>query len=309
MFDGLLITAGQTLVLFLLMGLGALLRRVRLLDGAGVRTLSGIVVNVTTPAIILAAFQCPFDSSRLAGLGWSVAMAAVWYAAGFVASRWFFKGDDDETKALRWAVMFSNCGFMGLPLEQALFGEAGVFYGIVPIAMFNLLAWTYGVSIYRPLRGWRDFVKGMAVPANVALAVALALFFLPWRLPEPVLSPIRHVAAMNTPLPMLVMGYYLGGADFRAVFGSARTLRMLFLRHLAIPALLAGALALMTFAPAELRLIAVVPAAAPVGALLTVFAVQYGGDAEFSTAVVSVSTLLSILTIPLVVAVSQLAFG
>lgn len=307
MVESILIAAEQTAILFVLMGLGFVARRLGMLDAETIRKLSAIVVNYTTPAIIITAFQCPFDAAKLPGLGWAFLASAIAFAIAIAIERIFFlRGRDARGKALRWSVIFSNAGYMGLPLEYALFGADGIFYGVVPIAMWNLVGWTYGVSIFRPLEGGRDLVKGVFNPANVASVIALALFFLPWRLPNILASPIKMVGEMNTPLPMFVMGYFLGGANFGSVFCNIRVYGMLFSRHFAAPLLLVAALCLMPFIPLEQRLISVVPYAAPIGVLLTVFAVRYGGDAEYSTALVAVSTVFSIFTIPLVVGLAKL---
>lgn len=309
MLESVLIAAEQTAMLFVLMGFGFAARHFGILDHEGVKRITSLVVNITTPCIVISAFQRPFEADKLPGLGWSLLIAVIWYSFGILSERLFIRGGEDaERRTLKWAVIFSNCGFMGLPLEYAMFGPIGVFYGVVPIAMFNLLAWTYGVSIFRPINGRSDMVKGLLHPTNVAVVLAVALFFLPWRLPKIIATPVNMIGEMNTPLPMLIMGYFLGGAKFSAVFGCLRAYWMLFLRHFAIPLALVGVLAVCPFIPLELRMIAVVPAAAPIGVLLTVFAVQYGGDAEFSTALVATSTLLSILSIPVLVGIARLAF-
>ncbi len=307
MLESILIAAEQTAILFVLMGFGFAARRLKFLGRSSIRGLTGIVVNFTTPAIIISAFQCPFDPAKLPGLGWMFAMCAVAYVIAIAIERIFFnRGKDSRTKALRWSVIFSNAGYMGLPLEFALFGMNGVFFGAVPIAAWNLVGWTYGVSIFRPLEGRKDLIKGILNPANVASVLALVLFFLPWRLPNVIAKPLEIIGGMNTPLPMIVMGFFLGGAKFGPVLRSAKAYAMLFARHFAAPLLFVAALCVMPFIPMELRLMAVVPFAAPIGVMLTVFAVRYGGDAEYSTALVATSTVLSILTIPLVIGLARL---
>ena len=303
------ITAEQTAILFVMMSFGALARGTRMFDDSSAKTLTSIVVNFTTPAIIVSAFQCAFDSSRLPALGWSFLFAAFWFAVGIAFQRLFFRAHDPVSRSLAWSVVFSNAGFMGIPLEYALFGADGVFYGSAAIVMFNLLGWTYGVSIFRPLADRKDMLRGLLNPANVSVALALGLFFLPWRLPRMLSEPLRLVGEMNTVLPMFIIGYYLAGAKFLPALKTPKTYFMLFLRHLAIPSVLIAVMAPLGFVPADIRLVAVIPAAAPIGVLLTVFAVRYGGDPEFSTACVSISTLLSILTLPVVVALSRIVLS
>ena len=310
MIEGMLVTAEQTAVLFLIMLFGYFGRRWTILDAASIKKLTAIVVNFTTPCIVIMAFQCPYDHARLPGLGWSLLIAIIWYAMGIFCDNLFFRSGERKLSAmLRWSVVFSNCGFMGLPLTYALFGAEGVFYCVVPIAVFNFIAWTYGVTMFRPFKGRADLIKGILNPANVAAVVALVLFFLPWRLPSVLSKSLDYVAQMNTPLPMFILGYYLGGANFTRLFTCPKCYLMLFLRHLAIPLALIAVLTRMPFIPTQLKFIAVVPAAAPVGVLLTVFSVMYDGDAEFSSTIVAVSTLFSIVTIPVVVGLARLFLG
>lgn len=314
MLEHVLLTARETGVLFVLMMLGVLARRLGIMDGHAVRKTTDFLILIIAPCLILTSFQRPFDASMLVGLGWSFAAAFFFHFVGIVLGRIFVRNPDERRRrCLRWATIFANCGFMGLPLEEALFGAEGVFYGVASIAVFNMLAWTYGVAL---IRGGAHGGEGGGVfsskailnPAISSLFVALPLFFLPWRFPHVIARPIAAVGSMNTPLSMVVTGYYLAGANFRLALGSSGSYVMLALRHLVVPLTLIAVFAVCPFIPADVRLINVIPAAAPIGALLTVFAVRYDGDAEFSTALVAVSTLVSILTLPLMIAVAQQVF-
>lgn len=312
MLENVLLTARETGVLFALMMLGVLARQLRIMDAHAVRKATDFLILIIAPCLILTSFQRSFESSMLVGLGWSFAAGFFFHFTGILLGRIFVRDPDERRRrCLRWATIFANCGFMGLPLEEALFGAEGVFYGVASIAVFNMLAWTYGVALIRG--GFRDgesvfALKAILNPAISSLFVALPLFFLPWRLPYVIAQPIAAIGSMNTPLSMVVTGYYLAGANFRLALSSGSSYVMLALRHIAVPAVLIAVFAFCPFIPLNVRLINVIPAAAPIGALLTVFAVRYDGDAEFSTAMVAVSTLLSILTLPLMIAVAQQVF-
>lgn len=309
MIEAMFTTAVQTAVLFVLMGFGVLARRLEDLGPATIRQLTEFLVKYITPCLIVSSFQRPFEADKVSSFVWVFVVMVVATLVGMALAHLFIKNKDDkQRKTLRWACIFSNCGYMGIPLEEAIFGAEGVFYGISGVAVFNIFAWTYGVWLMGGAVGWKGFLRGIVNPANIAILIALPLFFLPWRLPFVISEPIRAIGSLNTPVAMVVMGYYLASAKFAAAFRCTGTYGMLAIRHFAVPAILIGILMFCPFINTTARLASIIPAAAPIGALLTVFAVKYDTDAEFSTALVATSTIFSVATIPLVIAVATVLF-
>ena len=308
MLESMLIAAEQTVILFLLMAFGMLSKKTDLFDEAAIRRLTEFLMQVITPCIILTSFQGPYLPEKIVGLGWSFAAAVLVTIFGIVFSKLAIHSHDERyNRSLKWAVVFSNCGYMGIPLEQAIFGSDGIFYVTAAIATFNIFAWTYGVCLMGG-KSSGGFFKALLTSANIAIAVGIVLFFLPWRLPRVLAVPIATIGNLNTPVAMLVMGYYLANAKFLTALTTKSTYLMLLLRHFLLPGLLIAVLSMCPFIDRTVRLCAIIPAAAPVGALLTVFAVRYNGEARFATAVVSVSTILSILTIPLLLGLANTVF-
>ena len=309
MMEAMLSTAVQTAVLFVMMGVGVIARRIGVFDADSIKRLTDFLIRFITPCLIISSFQRPCDSSRIVSFGWAFAASVTATVIAIVLARLCMRTDDKRKRSvLEWACVFSNCGYMGIPLEQAIFGDEGVFYGISAIAVFNIFAWTYGVWMMGGAVGKTEIIKGIVNPANIAVAIALPLFFLPWRLPFIIAKPIEHIGSLNTPIAMIVMGYYLASAKFGAAFKCKYTYLMLLIRHLVVPLLLVAILAFCPFISTMARLSSVVPASAPIGVLLTVFAVWYDCDAEFSTALVAVSTIFSIFTIPVVIAIASVVF-
>lgn len=306
MLESVLITASQTAVLFLLMSFGVLSRKFRIFDAETIKRLTEFLICFITPCLIITSFQQPYDGHKVAGLAWSFAGAVFATTVAIILANVFISDSDPKHKrSLRWATVFSNCGYMGIPLEEAIFGAEGVFYGIAAIAVFNIFAWTYGVLMMGGDLSSKSAVKGVLNPANISVAVAIPLFFMPFRLPYVLSHTLELVANLNTPVAMIIMGYYLATAKYAPAFRCKATYLMLFFRHFAIPLILLGAFVFCPFIDKQARLASIVPASAPIGVLLTVFAVKYEGDAEFSTALVAVSTIFSILTIPPIIALAQ----
>ncbi len=311
MFDSLSVVALQVGILFVLMGVGFACERLRLLNEAIVKGLVELLVLIITPCIIVQAFERPFEPHMMTSLGWAVAAAGVAHllgiAFGFLCVR---KGDDpSRTGVLRLAVLFSNAGFMGIPLEQALLGSDGVFFGAVYVAVFNLICWTYGLLIICGNLKDLNLLSLLFNPGIVGILFGLPLFFFSWRLPEVIDAPVRMLANLNTPVAMLVIGYYLSKASFASVVRYKPAYLALALRLLAVPLCLLGILYFFrSTLHATMAVAILIATSAPVGALTTMLAARYQRDVQLSVGLVSASTLLSILTMPPIIALALYLF-
>ena len=218
----------------------------------------------------------------------------------------FRKEPPERRKVLRFATIFSNAGFMGIPLVQGIVGERGVVYGSFFIAVFNVICWTYG---YRMMSGGAKVSLRTVLlnPGIIGLAVGLPLYFL--GLPAP-RGPGRARGLLLRP------EHPPGHAHHRQLHRQGRP-ALLRLRHGRVPdgRLAAGGGApalflacLLLLRPEPVLLVtSVIQASAPVAANTVLFAVQYGGDSQLASKTVAVSTVLSILTIPLFTILAQLA--
>lgn len=308
--EGFVITARQTVILFLLMAFGFGAAKSRILDTPSVKRLADFVLVIVTPCLIVTSFQRPFDTTVLAGVGWSFAAAVFTHVAGVVLSHVAVRDRDvARRRALRFGTVFSNAGFMGFPLEYALLGPEGVFYGSIYVVVFHLLCWTYGVWEIKGGFGDSSLAKAFVNPGLIGIALGLPLFLFSIKLPSVVAEPVKTVGDLNTSLSMVVLGFHLANAKFAPALSRGGTYVALALRHLAVPSALIAVLLLVPGIDPTVRLAAVVPAAAPIGASVAMFSVRYGGDGEFSAALVAVSTVLSIATMPVVVGIAKILFG
>ena len=296
----------QVGVLFALMGVGVLCRRCRLLDEAAVKGIVNVLILVVTPCLIVDVFQRPFDPSMIHGLVWAALLAFLAHVVLVVAARLFPCRDGNARPVLRLAVAFSNAGFMGIPLEQAILGAEGVFYGAVYVVMFNIFIWSWGLHEMRGKGGSASVRQMILNPGTVGITVGLPLFLLSASLPAAVRTPVSLLAGLNTPLAMLIIGFYLAGADFRRVVRTPSAYAAGFARLVLFPlALIAALYPMRTLFPREMMLALVIAASAPVAAMVSMFAAKFGRDVDLSVGLVSGTTLLSILTMPPIVALAM----
>ena len=302
--ENLATVATQVAILFALIAVGFVCRRAKLLNDSSVTGLVNILLIIVTPCLVVDVFQRPFDPGKMQALSVAFAVSLAAHIAMIaLAAACFRRGDDKTRTVFKCASVFSNAGFMGIPLEQAILGDEGVFFGIVYVVVFNLVIWSWGLKIMGGGSGWR---KILVNPGTVGLMAGLPLFLCSVKLPEVVGRPIHMLSLLNTPIPMIVIGYYLAGSKFSRVFREPGAWTTGFLRLIACPLILIAILHPFRHQLDRTMMLALVTAAsAPVAAMVSMFASKYGRDAEVSSGLVSTTTLLSILTMPPIIALAM----
>ena len=311
MLDGFILTAQQVGVLFALIAVGYVCRKTNFLSDAFVKGCVNLLLLIVTPCLIVHVFQRPFTGTALANLGLALAFAFAAHLIGIVFAEISFRRTDERQRGvLKFATVFSNGGFMAIPLEYALLGPDGAFYGALYVVMFNFLCWTYGLKVMcghlKDMNHRILFIN----PGTVGIAIGLPLFLTSTTLPVILHDPIKYIADLNTPLAMIVIGFYLADARFAAYFRCVPALVASALRLVVIPALvLSGLVAArgMHLDP-TMAIALTASASAPVAAMDTMFASKYGRDVDVSVGLVAVTTILSIATMPLLVGISMWFF-
>ena len=149
MIESFITVAGQVVVLFLLIGVGFVLTKLNMLKESAVSALTDIALYIATPTVIIRAFcSMEYSPSVLGDLGLSFLVSLSIHLLFIVMSILLLRTKDfDKRKVIRFAVIFSNAGFMSLPLQEALLGKDGVFHGAIYVAVFNIVLWTWGILL------------------------------------------------------------------------------------------------------------------------------------------------------------------
>ncbi|MBO5940969.1 MAG: AEC family transporter [Kiritimatiellae bacterium] len=311
MLDGFLLTAQQVGILFALTAVGFFCRRRGLFSDSFVKGAVNLLLLIVTPCLIVHVFQRPFSRNLLANLAMISVGAVFAHAIGIAIAEVCFRKVDEKRKGvLKFGTVFSNAGFMAIPLEYALLGPEGAFYGAVYVAIFNVLCWTYGLGV---MSGHLKDLKKRVLfvnPGTIGICIGLPLFLTSTTLPVIIGDPVRHLSNLNTPLAMIIIGYYLAGARFSAYFRCVPALVASVLRLVAIPLVVLGALvAFRGFGINSTMAIALTASAcAPAAAMNSMFAAKYGKDVDVSAGLVSATTLLSIVTMPLIIGIAMSIF-
>lgn len=288
--------------MFIYLLIGYLLFKKKLITAAGSGEMGKLLLYVIMPVAILRSYARDFSMEMLAGFLVSFAAALASLILAMVVSTLFFR----KKSAIRqFGASFSNAGFIGIPLVQMTLGEEAVFYVASFVAILNILQWTYGVFIMTRDRETVRLRKIVTNPIVISFAVGMALFFLPIKIPELLSGVIGTLASMNGPLAMIVLGAYLAQTSLKELFTDGETYLCAFVRLIVIPVLTIVLLWVIPGTYSTVRLAVMLVAAAPVGSNVAIFAQLY--HKEYTTAVkdVCLSTVFSILTMPLIIGLAN----
>lgn len=299
----------QILVIFLLMGIGYIAVKLKIFSPESTRDITVFIISFVIPAVIISAFLKPLEKSELSALLWSIGFNFMYFVLLLVLEPLLFnkKRVLDEVKCLqmRYAFIYSNNGFMGLPLLLAVFGPTAGFFAGVQVAIGNGFMWSHGIGIFRKASGEKaSLLKIISNPNIVALFCGLAIYFFAIPLPELLKVSLGYVAQLNTPLSMIIVGSSIAMIDFRHLKLERSLWLMSIVRNLVIPIVVLSFFVLISplidFPPLAASVI-VIMSACPVAAMVTIMSKLYGFDESYPTKLISLSTLLSLVSLPLMV--------
>ncbi len=320
---GIAIDLAKTVGLFfLLMIPGIILKKCNIsTDGLG-KGLSNLVLYIAQPVLIFDSYFQEYDSNKLVNMLYVLLFSVAAHVIFTVIAMLCFKSVPDGTRRmLRFATVFSNAAFMGMPLISEVIGPDALIYASIYNITFNAFLWTLGVYICTANKdsdgeGTDDFEqarktsgisykKAIFHPTMIAAALGLVFFFLPIhnQVPELIVKGLDMIAALVAPLSMIVLGLRIAEIDLRGFFKNKHLYVFLGLRHLILPVMAFCVMRLFSMAlplDSDVVMSVLIMTSAPAATSVTMFAEKYECDAAYASKLVATSTILSIATMPLV---------
>lgn len=310
MIESFLTVAQQVLMLFILMGVGFLLGKLKLLNAQGSLCMSNVMLYAVVPCLVVSSFQRPLETEHLQNLGLSILLSLVVHIVMIgITAAVLRRTPKDRRGIYSLCAVMANCGFMAFPLQEALYGSLGVFYGSAYMVVFNVCTWTY--ALYMASGRDRSLLKLRTVllnPTILSLVLALGLYLAQISVPQLLLKPIGYIANLNVPVPMIIIGFHLSQADLKAALRGRGAVTSIVLRLIVSP-LVALGLCVVLGLDAMVSTVVVIAAATPAAAVVTMLVSKFGKNAPLSSSLVSIHTLCSAITIPVMVALTQLVIS
>ncbi len=281
--------------------LGFFLGKRKIIDEHTNKSLINLLLSVAMPCALFSAFPSEFNSDSLrlfligAGGGVVVLTTAILVSKLLFRKSWSPK----NYFQYQFAFIFNNAAFLGFPLVQAIFGQAGLVPYSGFIIIFNLALFSYGVMLFRRQFNWKQVGLAFANPNVIAVLVGTLCFVLSLQLPPFIDSSIGYVGAMMTPLSLICIGFMLSRADLGKVLRKTK-LVLTCAAQLTLGPLITYGVCLLLRIPTEVTHILILIQALPTATSLGLFAEKYSGKTDEASELVAVSTIMSAFTLPLV---------
>ena len=289
----------QILIMFIILMLGVVCNLRGIITKDGTKSLSAVELNIVNPILIFMSYQSEYRSELMTGLMWSFILSLVSFALAITLAMVFVPKKSDYSVVQRFSVIYSNCGFMGIPLVKNIYGDEGVLYLTAYVTIFNLLVWTHGYILMKGERDFSSLKKALFSPSVIATIVGFVFYYTNIRLPEVPARSMQLISDMNTPLAMLIAGATVAQTSILKAFRSAAMYRVCIGKLIIVPAVTFAALSVFN-APAMVKMVVTIAAGCPVATTGTMFAISMDRFPEKSSEFFAATTVLSGLTLPLV---------
>lgn len=301
-----LIVLGQVLTLFLMMGVGYVLAKQGWFSTETASHASHLLIYVVGSCIIINNLQIEASGQVVRTMLLSALGMAVPYILMLPAVQLLFRREPADTKIVRrFGMVYANNSFMGLPLLAGVLGDEALLFGVISMLVFSLFQWTHGALTM----GGKFSLRRMVLnPGIISMAIGLVLFATGLRLPGPVNSAMEFIADLNTPLAMVVIGSQMARADILNVFRKPRLYLGAAVKLLVVPTVTLVVLLPLGLEPLS-YCACVVLSACPTAGVTSMFAQMFHRDVETAAQMVTLSTLLSILTLPVFAVVARQISG
>ena len=303
--DTVLTLVKQTVTMFLLAGVGFAMFKSGKITKEGSKSIGNILIYGSLPCVLISSFFIEKTQEHMIGLAISAALGFLLVLMSILVGKLCFR----EDTIAKFAAAFSNPGFFGIPLILASLGSGCVFYVAGFIACVNLGQWTYGVAVMTGQKGGFSFKRLVTAPFAIAIAIGLAIFLTGIEIPGILKNSITAIKELNTPLAMFTVGIYLAQTDLKNMFFKKSLYSISLVRLLVIPAL---AILLLWPLPAsmlDMKIALFIAAACPVGSNIAVYAQLHNQDYAYSVETVIISTILAIVTMPIMVSLAQMVWA
>ena len=300
-------------IFFIIMIPGIIIKKCNLCGEGFGKGISNLVLYVAQPCLIFKAYLKAFSLEVLRNVLIVLLLSIIAHCVFLIALLVYNNTTEDRKRMLRFATIFSNAAFLGIPLIEAVLGPEYTIYASIYNITFNMFLWTLGVHICTDnnmldngvvLKSQASFKKALLHPVTIAAALGLIFFLFPIEgyVPEVFTTSLTMISNLVAPLSMVVLGIRVAEIDFRGFFNDKNLYMFIALRHIALPLIVFGIIAILKLIgmpiSTELFKVVIIMASAPAASSATMFAEKYDCDATYVSKLVAFSTILSIVTMP-----------
>lgn len=293
----------QITILFLIMLIGGYARKKDILNETLERGLSNFLLNITLPLLVINSFDFNFSKDMFNNIILALIYSIIAFIIAIILSNIIFnRVEVGRREVLKFCGVFCNCGFMGFPIIESIYGKEGLVYASIFNMIFTILIWTYGVRLYGGKSSISNLRSLLKNPGILSVIIGLFIMATPINLPSVIKSVLEIVGGMTTPLSMIITGSMMAGISLKAQFKNKSMYLGIATRLLIIPLVLYIITLAINLKSVPASSIVIIEAM-PVGATASIFSQTFNKEKELSAFSVFMSTLISMITIPIIVGI------
>ncbi len=306
-----IILARQITVMFLLMGVGIVLKKTSRLSEKTVKELNNFLLLVVVSCSVLNSFQGETSPELIRGFFASLGLSLAANVIGIGVSLLIFGTKNTRRRLCVFGACFSNCAFMAFPLLSAVFSDIGLLYGAGYVAIFNIFLWSFGINLFEESKDITIATrvkKIITTPIIIVVALGITMFSLGLRLPGIIGDSVEYLANLNTPIAMILLGVFVADCDFKKLFREPELLKTVSVKLFIMPLAVLGFMKLLTMfvvLDETLLLSVLICAGSCTATTMALLAERYDKEIDFSVKTVTLSTVLCLVTVPVIVMIGE----
>ncbi len=296
----------QTIIMFLISCIGMICYKTNIITKQAQKSFSAFVLKVVIPVFIFMSFQTELSGELINGMIMALILSVfshlIMIALSMILIR---KNKKNEYAIERFSLVYTNCGFMGIPLVGAVFGTEGALYATVYLTVFNVLVWTHGLIVIKNNFSKKELIGVLTSPTMIAIVLGIICLAFGIRLPEILSKPLEYISALNTPLPMTIAGVMIAQNSLKETVTDIRAIGVSALKLLVVPMIV---FLIIMFIPCnEVVLMSVMlSVSCPTATIGTLFAIENNKNAAYASRIFAITTVASSITMPLMILFADL---
>ena len=266
--------------------------------------LINVLIDIILPFMVISSFTSTFDISIKSNLAKGFYYSLFTYLILIISSYILLKPiKGDKRTIIHFANVFTNTGYIGFPVLNSIYGAEGVVYGSIFNMFFVIFVWTYGLKLFKghidkgQLR--KEIIKTLLNPSIIAVVIGVLIVLFNIELPKIINNSINSVGSISGPLSMIIIGVIVSKSRIGNNFRDWKLYYGLTIKMVVLPLILIFVSLLIDRSVVSNSVIII--ASMPAAAMTSIFAESYNKEEDFASIIVLLTTLLSVISIPILV--------
>ncbi|EXJ23535.1 Malate permease [Alkalibacterium sp. AK22] len=293
----------QLLQMFLIMMFGFALVKIKFLNMDGSQQLANIVTKILIPIVLVLSFQQDFEADHLQLLFTALIGSLAITLSRILIAHTLLK---NRSKIDRYAIVFSNTAFMGIPIVLPILGYEGIFFLSMYIVTSAVFQFTYGIWILSEGRQPITLKSIFTNPASIGAFIGFGLYLTRLPLPPVLYDSLDSIGGLSSPLGMILLGGYLARTQLKEIFLVRSNYWTVAVRLIIAPAVALLLIWLLPISHPSVLLVLAIANCTPTAVNTALFSQIYGGDYEYGARIIILASFFSIVTMPLMISFATL---